>query len=231
MAFEASTEPGRRVIRAVVVAGIVLGLLSACTSEGGSGEASCARQFDFDGRTYTEMSTEKSRSGAFEAGDSLGDSALKQCDDVGAEDPEPRRLPGELTVFRAVGLDPKLVLMAGTSRKDALLYGVLDGTGTLSNEAAELAEGAKPSSGTSESGTARPFKISAHCGVGVVYIDDEPWRTEFRDDGHGNAPKGWPQIVDGELRMVDATTAIFSSDDISEQLVFHPDPGATWKCD
>jgi hypothetical protein len=77
-----------------------------------------------------------------------------------------------------------------------------------------------------------PFEINAHCGVEFIEIDGETWRTKLRDDGHGNPPEGWPQIIDGELSIDGrGNTAIFTSDEIPEELVFRPAPRATWHCD
>jgi hypothetical protein len=75
-----------------------------------------------------------------------------------------------------------------------------------------------------------PFNLDAHCGVQYASIDGESWETKRRDDGNGNPPEGWPQVIQGRLERVDDETAVFTSAQIPIRLVFHPAPDAVWKC-
>lgn len=80
-------------------------------------------------------------------------------------------------------------------------------------------------------GSEASFRIYAHCGVQFARIDGDTWRTKLRDDGNGNPPKGWPQLIAGTLTRPSADRAVFTSDEIPAALVFHPAPHATYICD
>ena len=74
------------------------------------------------------------------------------------------------------------------------------------------------------------YNLFAHCGVQFAEIDGSTWRTRLRDDGNGNPPPGWPQLIHGTLERVDDDTAVFTSEEIPDELTFHPAPHATYTC-
>lgn len=74
------------------------------------------------------------------------------------------------------------------------------------------------------------FRLDAHCGVEFETIDGYTWRTTRRDDGEGNPPPGWPQLVPGTLSRPSRNRAVFVSDQIPVRVVFRPAPSATYSC-
>src|SRR5690349_19531674 len=58
-------------------------------------------------------------------------------------------------------------------------------------------------------GATAPFSVYTHCGFQFAVIDGETWRTRLRDDGHGNAPRGWPVSVTGNIERISETRAVF----------------------
>jgi len=79
-------------------------------------------------------------------------------------------------------------------------------------------------------GATAEYDLYAHCGVQFTKIDGLTWRTRLRDDGNGNPPPGWPQVIHGKVERVAADTVIFSSDEIPDRITFHPAPDATYTC-
>jgi hypothetical protein len=79
-------------------------------------------------------------------------------------------------------------------------------------------------------GAVAEFSVYAHCGVEFAGIDGTLWRTERRDDGDGNPPKGWPVLIEGTLTRPSTDQIVFTSTEIPVTLVFRPAPEAHYLC-
>ena len=71
-------------------------------------------------------------------------------------------------------------------------------------------------------GSSGPYIVEAHCGVEFATIDGTTWRTEPRNDGRGNPPAGWPDMIDGTLTRPAQDRATFKSEQIPDVLIFSP---------
>lgn len=79
-------------------------------------------------------------------------------------------------------------------------------------------------------GSTAPLRVYAHCGFEFTEIDGELWRTRLRDDGQGNPPDGWPQVVVGTIERTSANSAVFVGENVRVRAVFRPAPHATYTC-
>lgn len=79
-------------------------------------------------------------------------------------------------------------------------------------------------------GTTGRIRVYAHCGFEFTQIDEESWRTRLRDDGHGNPPAGWPQVVVGTIKRTSEREAMFIGENLRVHAVFRPAPHAKYMC-
>lgn len=79
-------------------------------------------------------------------------------------------------------------------------------------------------------GSAALLRVDAHCGFEFAQIDGELWRTRLRDDGNGNPPAGWPQVITGLIERTAERRATFVGEDVQVRAVFRPAPNATYMC-
>lgn len=79
-------------------------------------------------------------------------------------------------------------------------------------------------------GASAAFGVYAHCGFEFTQIDGSLWRTELRDDGQGNPPDGWPEVVEGTIERTAEDLAVFVSASPEIRAAFRPAPGATYIC-
>ena len=80
-------------------------------------------------------------------------------------------------------------------------------------------------------GAEAAFKVYAHCGFEFTEIDGELWKTRLRDDGQGNPPAGWTDVVEGTVERTSQTRAVFIGSSVQVRAVFRPAPGAKYACD
>ena len=75
-----------------------------------------------------------------------------------------------------------------------------------------------------------PIRVDAHCGFEFTQIDGKLWRTRLRDDGQGNPPVGWPQVVVGTITRTSEREAMFIGENVHVHAVFRPAPHAEYIC-
>ena len=75
-----------------------------------------------------------------------------------------------------------------------------------------------------------PIRVYAHCGFEFTQIDGKLWRTRLRDDGQGNPPVGWPQVVVGTIERTSEREAMFIGENVRVRAVFRPAPHAEYIC-
>lgn len=77
-------------------------------------------------------------------------------------------------------------------------------------------------------GETGPMTLWLHCGLEYVMVGDEVW--EAADPQPAALPHGWPEQLPGTATRTDTDTITFVSDQIDDQIVFHPyeptEPGA-----
>ena len=79
-------------------------------------------------------------------------------------------------------------------------------------------------------GAKAALRVYAHCGFEFTQIDGELWKTRLRDDGQGNPPAGWTDVVEGTVERISETRAIFIGSSVQIRAVFRPAPGAKYAC-
>ena len=74
------------------------------------------------------------------------------------------------------------------------------------------------------------IRVDAHCGFEFTQIDGKLWRTRLRDDGQGNPPAGWPQVVVGTINRTSEREAMFIGENARVRAEFRPAPHAEYMC-
>ncbi|PPS91413.1 DUF6281 family protein [Streptomyces sp. MH60] len=115
---------------------VVAALTTACTAQGGGGEAegSCAIAALYGGRTYTQVDNVD-----FTVGEALGPAEFPPCDDTpGHDDDAARPEPG--TAYAVDGLDPRVAIAMRYTSDEIMLLAVQPG-GSLPPEIKALTRG------------------------------------------------------------------------------------------
>ncbi|MGG8410481.1 DUF6281 family protein [Streptomyces sp. 12297] len=93
----------------------------ACTTTNSSAEGSCAVQFTYGGRTYTDVANAD-----FQVGEKIGTATAPYCDDTGASEAG-QKPPVSENAYRVEGVAPEKALAVGPTPEDAVLVAVRSG--------------------------------------------------------------------------------------------------------
>ncbi|MFB8138928.1 MULTISPECIES: DUF6281 family protein [Streptomyces] len=107
---------------ALLAAAMVL-TVTGCTADGSSeGEASCAFEVSYEGRTYKDVANVD-----FTVTDKLGTATLPPCDDTGSQE-ETEGEESKEPAYGVKGLSPETAIAVGNSPDEAVLVVSYNGT-------------------------------------------------------------------------------------------------------
>ncbi|MFD6653742.1 DUF6281 family protein [Streptomyces parvus] len=107
---------------ALLAAALVLTVTGCTADSGGDGEASCAFEVSYEGRTYKDVANVE-----FTVTDKLGTATLPPCDDTGGQE-EAEAEETEETAYGVKGLSPETAIAVGSSPDQAVLVVSYSGT-------------------------------------------------------------------------------------------------------
>ncbi|ANB10591.1 hypothetical protein SAM40697_6638 [Streptomyces ambofaciens] len=115
---------------------VVAALTTACTAQGGGGEAeeSCAIVALYGGHTYTQVANVD-----FTVGEALGPAAFPPCDDTPGHDDDDAG-PEPVTAYAVDGLDPRIAIAMRYTPDEIMLLAAQPG-GSLPPEVEALLRG------------------------------------------------------------------------------------------
>ncbi|MGW9248682.1 DUF6281 family protein [Streptomyces badius] len=106
---------------ALLAAAMVLTVTGCTADSGGEGEASCAFEVSYEGRTYKDVANVD-----FTVSDKLGTATLPPCDDTGGQEAGAEET--EEPAYAVKGLSPETAIAVGTSPDEAVLVVSYSGT-------------------------------------------------------------------------------------------------------
>ncbi|WGP10227.1 DUF6281 family protein [Streptomyces sp. SH5] len=101
----------------------LIGTVAGCAADsGGEGEASCAFEVSYEGRTYKDVANVD-----FTVTDKLGTATLPPCDDTGSRE-EAETEETEEPAYAVKGLSPETAIAVGSSPDEAVFVVSYSGT-------------------------------------------------------------------------------------------------------